>query len=110
MNNSTENCSLNYVEVKDGSEENSTLLGRFCGPDQAPHLMSTKNKVVIKVAIEAASAQREIKGSYEQGKLGLRAMSKTRVFIVPCNPAVAARGTFIGKGSRRYCPRASPNF
>ncbi|KAK6493301.1 dorsal-ventral patterning tolloid-like protein 1 [Huso huso] len=43
-----DNCAYDYLEVRDGSTENSPLIGRFCGYDKPEDIRSTSNKLWMK--------------------------------------------------------------
>ncbi|XP_041119113.1 dorsal-ventral patterning tolloid-like protein 1 isoform X2 [Polyodon spathula] len=43
-----DNCAYDYLEVRDGSTENSPLIGRFCGYDKPEDIRSTSNILWMK--------------------------------------------------------------
>ncbi|XP_059469459.1 protein tolkin-like [Neocloeon triangulifer] len=43
-----DNCVYDYLEVRDGSFENSTLIGKYCGHKLPTEILSTGNKLWIK--------------------------------------------------------------
>ncbi|KAK2888337.1 bone morphogenetic protein 1-like isoform X1 [Channa argus] len=49
-----DSCSYDYVEVRDGSSENSPLLGRFCGYDKPDDIKSSSNQLWLKFASDGS--------------------------------------------------------
>nr|CAB3264299.1 Tolloid protein [Phallusia mammillata] len=47
-------CSYDYLEVRDGSTEDSELIGRFCGYDRPDDIKSTGNTLWIKFVSDAS--------------------------------------------------------
>ncbi|XP_053451573.1 LOW QUALITY PROTEIN: tolloid-like protein 1 [Nycticebus coucang] len=45
---SHDNCAYDYLEVRDGTSENSPLIGRFCGYDKPEDVRSTSNILWMK--------------------------------------------------------------
>ncbi|XP_008536249.2 tolloid-like protein 1 isoform X1 [Equus przewalskii] len=43
-----DNCAYDYLEVRDGTSENSPLIGRFCGYDKPEDIKSTSNTLWMK--------------------------------------------------------------
>ncbi|TKC43151.1 hypothetical protein EI555_006199, partial [Monodon monoceros] len=43
-----DNCAYDYLEVRDGTSENSPLIGRFCGYDKPEDIRSTSNTLWMK--------------------------------------------------------------
>ncbi|CAG2068878.1 unnamed protein product, partial [Timema podura] len=41
-------CKFDYVEVRDGDNINSPLIGRYCGSQLPPIATSTSNNMVVK--------------------------------------------------------------
>lgn len=41
-------CSYDYLEVRDGNTENSTLIGRYCGLDPPPDLVSSSDQMFVR--------------------------------------------------------------
>lgn len=41
------NCSKGYVALYDGESTNDTLLGKFCGIEEPPPLISTTHKMLM---------------------------------------------------------------
>ncbi|XP_071569184.1 cubilin isoform X2 [Temnothorax nylanderi] len=41
------NCQFDFVEIYDGPDTNSQLLGRYCGSDMPPAIKSNSNKLVV---------------------------------------------------------------
>ena len=43
-----DNCAYDYLEVRDGTNESSPLIGRFCGYDKPEDIRSTSNTLWMK--------------------------------------------------------------
>ncbi|XP_044537617.1 tolloid-like protein 1 [Gracilinanus agilis] len=43
-----DSCAYDYLEIRDGSSENSPLIGRFCGYDKPEDIRSTSNTLWMK--------------------------------------------------------------
>uniref|UniRef100_G1TEH0 Metalloendopeptidase n=1 Tax=Oryctolagus cuniculus TaxID=9986 RepID=G1TEH0_RABIT len=48
-----DNCAYDYLEVRDGTSENSPLIGRFCGYDKPEDIRSTSNTLWMKFVSDA---------------------------------------------------------
>lgn len=50
------NCIYDYIEVRDGDNSNSTLIGRFCGPAEQtpPAVVSTHNYLWVKFVTDSS--------------------------------------------------------
>ena len=62
------NCTRNYLEIRDGPDEDSYIVGRFCGMDSPGHRMSSKRHLFLKYVIEGASANRGFSFKRVSGK------------------------------------------
>ena len=49
-----DHCVYDYVEVRDGHEDNSRLLGKFCGHRMPSDVKSTTNKMYVKFVSDAS--------------------------------------------------------
>lgn len=43
-----DSCAYDYLEVRDGNSETSTLLGRFCGYDKPDDIKTSSNQLWMK--------------------------------------------------------------
>ncbi|KAM9165722.1 bone morphogenetic protein 1 isoform 1-T1 [Pangshura tecta] len=43
-----DSCAYDYLEIRDGSSESSSLIGRYCGYDKPDDIKSTSNKLWMK--------------------------------------------------------------
>lgn len=43
-----DSCAYDYLEVRDGNNENSPLLGRFCGYDKPDDIKTSSNQLWMK--------------------------------------------------------------
>lgn len=43
-----DSCAYDYLEIRDGSTESSSLIGRYCGYDKPDDIKSTSNKLWMK--------------------------------------------------------------
>lgn len=43
-----DSCTYDYLEVRDGASENSSLIGRFCGYDKPDDIRATSNTLWMK--------------------------------------------------------------
>jgi tolkin protein len=51
---SHDHCVYDYVEVRDGHEDNSRVIGKFCGHKMPPDVKSTTNKMYVKFVSDAS--------------------------------------------------------
>jgi len=49
-----DHCVYDFVEVRDGHEDNSRLLGKFCGHRMPSDVKSTTNKMYVKFVSDAS--------------------------------------------------------
>jgi len=49
-----DHCVYDYVEVRDGHEDNSRLLGKYCGHRMPDDVKSTTNKMYVKFVSDAS--------------------------------------------------------
>ncbi|KAM4689065.1 cubilin [Discoglossus pictus] len=57
-------CSTNYVEIRDGPSSDSTLIGKYCGPDIPPPAQSTQRNLYIKFVTDSSATNRGFSASY----------------------------------------------
>lgn len=43
-----DSCAYDYLEIRDGSSESSSLIGRYCGYDKPDDIKSTSNRLWMK--------------------------------------------------------------
>ncbi|XP_035278810.1 CUB domain-containing protein 2 [Anguilla anguilla] len=63
-NSLTDECDYDSVSVHDGSSEADPLLGRWCGSDQPPTLLSKANKLLVILNTDRNSAYKGFSASY----------------------------------------------
>lgn len=68
-----ESCAFDYVEVLDGSSEDSPSLGRFCGDSQKRVLRSTSNSVLVHFKSDDLLNNRGFLLQYETNTGGIKA-------------------------------------
>ena len=49
-----DHCVYDFVEVRDGHEDNSRLLGKYCGHRMPDDVKSTTNKMYVKFVSDAS--------------------------------------------------------
>nr|XP_026695897.1 cubilin-like [Ciona intestinalis] len=59
-----EECSWDYLELRDGSDENSLLVGRFCGQTTPPPFTSTTNDLWMKFRSDEAQGGSGFRATY----------------------------------------------
>ncbi|XP_070189466.1 uncharacterized protein [Littorina saxatilis] len=65
VGNDTVNCTTNYVEIRDGDEEGSPLLGRrYCGTDTPPLLTSSQNMTWIRYVTDGSDIAAGFNATY----------------------------------------------
>ncbi|KAM4705286.1 LOW QUALITY PROTEIN: cubilin [Rhinophrynus dorsalis] len=57
-------CSSNYVEIRDGPSADSTLIGRYCGPNMPPPAYSTQRSLYVKFITDSSATNRGFSASY----------------------------------------------
>ncbi|XP_053323004.1 cubilin [Spea bombifrons] len=57
-------CISNYVEIRDGPSAESTLIGKYCGPDVPPPAHSTQRSLYIKFTTDASETNRGFSATY----------------------------------------------
>lgn len=63
-NSLTEECDYDYVAVYDGESQSDALLGRWCGREQAPSVVSKGNKLLVVLSTDRNEARRGFTASY----------------------------------------------
>ncbi|CAH2282322.1 cubilin [Pelobates cultripes] len=57
-------CSSNYVEVRDGPSADSTLIGKYCGPEVPPPAQSTQRALYVKFTTDSSEYNRGFSASF----------------------------------------------
>ncbi|XP_065583611.1 tolloid-like protein 1, partial [Artemia franciscana] len=65
-------CMFDYLEIRDGDDSNSTLIGRYCGgPDRIPPpIVSTQNFLWLKFRTDSSSHDRGFYANYSSIDVG----------------------------------------
>ncbi|XP_072296554.1 CUB domain-containing protein 2 [Eucyclogobius newberryi] len=63
-NSQTDECEFDSVAVHDGESQADALLGRWCGKDRPPSLLSTGNKLLVVLSSDRNEARRGFTASY----------------------------------------------
>lgn len=64
-------CDYDYVAVHDGDSQAGPLLGRWCGKEKPPSLISKSNKLLVVLSTDRNEAHRGFAASYVGGKSAL---------------------------------------
>uniref|UniRef100_A0A8C9YW27 CUB domain containing protein 2 n=1 Tax=Sander lucioperca TaxID=283035 RepID=A0A8C9YW27_SANLU len=67
-NSLSDKCDYDSVAVYDGDSQTDTLLGRWCGREQPPFLVSKGNKLLVVLSTDRNVAHRGFTASYLGGK------------------------------------------
>ncbi|XP_054274028.1 cubilin-like isoform X2 [Macrosteles quadrilineatus] len=80
-----ESCDYDYLEIRDGDNANSTLVGKFCGGDAPPDVISTHNYLYITLTVDSSYQQRGFLANYSTIDLPCGGILKqtTGVFSAP---------------------------
>ncbi|KAK9889124.1 hypothetical protein WA026_004393 [Henosepilachna vigintioctopunctata] len=68
-----------YVEIRDGDNENSTLVGRYCDENKPPLVISSLNYLWIKFISDESVGGRGFKANYSTTNIGCGGILKNRV-------------------------------
>ena len=63
-----DNCVYDYLEIRDGHEPNSPLIGRFCGYNVPSNVNSTSNKMSVKFVSDGSVQKAGFAASFVKGK------------------------------------------
>ena len=66
----TLSCVYDYLEIRDGKDENAPLFGKFCGTFRPPKFHSSSNFVYIKFVSDAAYTRDGFVLEYMEGPPG----------------------------------------
>lgn len=67
-NSLSDQCDYDSVSVYDGDSQTDTLLGRWCGTEHPPSLVSKGNKLLVVLSTDRDEAHRGFTASYLGGK------------------------------------------
>ncbi|KZS21868.1 Tolloid 2-like protein, partial [Daphnia magna] len=100
-------CRYDYVEIRDGDNSNSTLIGRYCGPPSLipPPIVSTHNYLWIKFQTDASDQNLGFQANYSSIDVGCGGiLTRPQGLIAsPLHPEVYPHGTTC-----RWIVRAGP--
>lgn len=71
-----DNCAYDYLEVRDGTKDNSALIGRFCGYDKPEDIKSTSNTLWMKFVSDGTVNKAGFAANFFKGNL------KCEIFLV----------------------------
>ncbi|XP_030015698.1 CUB domain-containing protein 2 [Sphaeramia orbicularis] len=63
-NSLSDECDYDYIAVYDGDSQTDPLLGRWCGKDQPPSLISKGNKLLVVLSTDRNEAHKGFTASY----------------------------------------------
>lgn len=66
-----DNCAYDYLEVRDGTNESSPLIGRFCGYDKPEDIRSTSNTLWMKFVSDGTVNKAGFAANFFKGNLEL---------------------------------------
>lgn len=64
-----DSCAYDYLEVRDGTSENSPLIGRFCGYDKPEDIRSTSNTLWMKFVSDGTVNKAGFAANFFKGNL-----------------------------------------
>ncbi|GFV68270.1 bone morphogenetic protein 1 homolog [Trichonephila clavipes] len=64
-----DNCVYDYLEIRDGHESTSPLLGRFCGYKNPDDIRSTGNKMTVKFVSDRSVQKAGFAADFIKGSL-----------------------------------------
>lgn len=76
-NSLSDECDYDSVAVYDGASQTDTLLGRWCGREQPPFLVSKGNKLLVVLSTDRNEAHRGFAASYLGGMQASDSFSET---------------------------------
>ncbi|KAG8443219.1 hypothetical protein GDO86_011865 [Hymenochirus boettgeri] len=59
------NCGTNHVEIRDGPSEDSSIIGKYCGPDMPPPAQSTQRSLYIKFITDSSANNHGFTASFQ---------------------------------------------
>lgn len=63
-----DNCAYDYLEIRDGTNENSPLIGHFCGYDKPEDIRSTSNTLWMKFVSDGTVNKAGFAANFFKGK------------------------------------------
>lgn len=66
-NSLSDECDYDYVAIYDGESLTDTFLGRWCGSEQPPSLISKGNKLLVVLSTDRNNAHKGFSASYLGG-------------------------------------------
>lgn len=63
-----DNCAYDYLEIRDGANENSPLIGHFCGYDKPEDIRSTSNTLWMKFVSDGTVNKAGFAANFFKGK------------------------------------------
>lgn len=72
-------CGYDYVELLDGHESNSHVLGKFCGDDKPPKLTASGNRMSVKFHSDVSKEYRGFMLNYMRSKKNLIYLNKRNI-------------------------------
>ena len=61
-------CQYDYVEIRDGGDRTSKLLGRFCGNTLPGNITSTGNQLFVKFHSDSSVSRKGFSAFFKKGK------------------------------------------
>ncbi|XP_065577284.1 cubilin-like isoform X11 [Artemia franciscana] len=90
-------CMFDYLEIRDGDDSNSTLIGRYCGgPDRIPPpIVSTQNFLWLKFRTDSSSHDRGFYANYSSIDVGCGGIvtNSSGTIASPLHPQAYPHGT-----------------
>lgn len=65
-----DSCAYDYLEIRDGSSESSSLIGRYCGYDKPDDIKSTSNKLWMKFVSDGSINKAGFAVNFFKGRRG----------------------------------------
>ena len=62
-----DNCVYDYLEIRDGHDDNSPLIGRFCGYNIPENVNSTSNTMYVKFVSDGSVQKAGFAASFVKG-------------------------------------------
>lgn len=79
-------CQYDYVEIRDGSQATSDLLGKFCGTTQPPSVKSTGNAMFVRFRTDSSVAHAGFSLTYGIAQCGGRVSGSSGTIRSPGYP------------------------
>lgn len=82
----TDNCTFDYLEIRQGVSPSGSLVGRLCGMGQPGQLLS-KGPMWMKFSSDVSVTMKGFKGKFDIRKL--LSWYQNQVMIVPCSVTIS---------------------